>query len=89
MANKPAPSAAPKAPKGASNVILSSLSGSKVEVRTGSMGAEKRRLMIAEAAFYLSERRGFETGREMEDWLLAEKQIDALLSGNTVGARAA
>ena len=36
--------------------------------------------MIAEAAYYIAEQRGFCTGREVEDWLLAEKQIDAALS---------
>ena len=42
--------------------------------------AERRRTMIAEAAYYIAEKRGFETGRDVEDWLLAEKQIDAKLS---------
>lgn len=36
--------------------------------------------MIAEAAYYLAEKRGFGFGREVEDWLLAEKQIDAQFS---------
>jgi hypothetical protein len=33
--------------------------------------------MIAVAAYYLAERRAFEPGHEIEDWLEAEKQIDA------------
>lgn len=37
-----------------------------------------REEMIAMAAYYLAERRGFEAGREMDDWLEAEAQIDAL-----------
>ena len=32
--------------------------------------------MIAEAAYYLAERRRFETGHELEDWLAAEIEID-------------
>jgi hypothetical protein len=32
--------------------------------------------MITEAAWYLAERRHFEPGHELEDWLLAEAQID-------------
>ncbi|HVC30944.1 MAG TPA: DUF2934 domain-containing protein [Steroidobacteraceae bacterium] len=42
--------------------------------------AEMRRAMIAEAAYRIAEQRGFAQGRDVEDWLLAEKQIDAELS---------
>jgi len=37
---------------------------------------------IAEAAYLRAEQRGFEPGHEVEDWLAAEKEIDALLSTN-------
>jgi hypothetical protein len=39
---------------------------------------EARRLMIAEAAYYRAEQRGFEPGHELEDWLDAEARIDLL-----------
>jgi len=39
-------------------------------------GADERARMIAEAAYYLSEQRGFAPGHEVEDWLAAEQQID-------------
>ena len=39
---------------------------------------EVKWLMIAEAAYYCAEKRGFEPGRELEDWLEAEARIDAL-----------
>lgn len=39
-----------------------------------------RRTMIAKAAYYIAEQRGFGHGREVEDWLLAQKQIDAVFS---------
>lgn len=39
--------------------------------------ADKRQTMIAEAAYYLAEQRGFAEGHDLEDWLLAEKQIDS------------
>jgi hypothetical protein len=39
---------------------------------------EVRRLMIAEAAYYCAEQRGFEPGHELEDWLAAEARIDLL-----------
>lgn len=44
------------------------------------MTAEMRRAMIAEAAYYIAERRGFGAGHDLEDWLLAENQIAAALS---------
>ena len=31
--------------------------------------------MIAEAAYYLAQKRGFIAGNEMDDWLEAEKEI--------------
>jgi len=40
---------------------------------------DQRALMIAEAAYYVAQRRGFELGDPLEDWLIAEAQIDALL----------
>ena len=39
---------------------------------------EVKRLMIAEAAYYYAEKRGFEPGHELEDWLEAEARIDLL-----------
>jgi hypothetical protein len=36
--------------------------------------------MIREAAYYLAESRSFEAGRELEDWLAAELQIDELIA---------
>lgn len=41
--------------------------------------AEGRREMIAQAAYLRAERRGFAPGRESEDWLAAELEVDALL----------
>jgi hypothetical protein len=36
--------------------------------------------MIAEAAYYLAQRRGFAPGSELEDWLAAESEIEQLLA---------
>jgi Protein of unknown function (DUF2934) len=41
--------------------------------------------MIAEAAYLRAERRGFTPGYEVEDWLAAEKEVDALLRAEHVG----
>jgi Protein of unknown function (DUF2934) len=44
-----------------------------------------RRGMIAEAAYLRAERRGFAPGREHEDWLAAEAEVDALLKARHGG----
>ena len=40
-----------------------------------------REQMIAEAAYFRAERRGFEPGNEVSDWLEAEGDVEHLLSG--------
>ena len=45
-----------------------------------SEAAAIRDLMVAEAAYMLAELRQFEPGHELEDWLAAEKMIDAGLN---------
>jgi Protein of unknown function (DUF2934) len=42
-------------------------------------GPEQRVALIAEAAYFRAERRGFAPGHEAEDWLAAEAEVDALL----------
>jgi hypothetical protein len=42
--------------------------------------AEQREAMIAEAAYFRAEKRGFAQGHEVEDWLTAEQEIDALVN---------
>ena len=37
-----------------------------------------REEMVAKAAYYLAEQRGFRPGQELDDWLKAEAQIDGL-----------
>ena len=49
---------------------------------------ERRAAMIAEAAYYRAERRGFAAGDEIGDWLSAEQEVDAvLLRGDPPAAR--
>ncbi len=38
-------------------------------------GAAQLQPLIAEAAYYRAERRGFAPGQEVEDWLAAEQEI--------------
>lgn len=47
----------------------------------GSTPTERGRL-IAEAAYYIAERRGFSPGSELEDWLQAEREVDIRSRGS-------
>jgi hypothetical protein len=40
----------------------------------------RRRQMIAEAAYFLAEQRGFQGGSAFDDWLIAEAQVDQQLN---------
>ncbi len=41
--------------------------------------SEQRNQMIAEAAYFYAEKRGFFGGDPMDDWLAAEAEIDSML----------
>lgn len=41
---------------------------------------EQRRYYVEVAAYYIAERHGFSTGRELADWTAAEVEIDRLLA---------
>lgn len=43
--------------------------------------AEARRMMVAQAAYFRAEKRGFAAGSELDDWLEAEREIARLLDG--------
>ncbi len=43
---------------------------------------EQRASMIAEAAYFKAEKRGFAGGDPVEDWLSAESEVNALLANN-------
>ena len=38
--------------------------------------SQDRQAMIAEAAFFIAESRGFAPGQEFDDWLAAERMIE-------------
>ena len=42
--------------------------------------AESRRQMIEEEAYFRAEKRGFTSGDPVNDWLIAEEEIDQLLA---------
>lgn len=45
----------------------------------GTVSDDERRSMIAEAAYFIAQRRGFDGGLELEDWLAAEAEVNARL----------
>ncbi len=49
-----------------------------------SLDETRRRQMIAEAAYFLAEQRGFKGGSALEDWLIAEAQVDRQLSSQRI-----
>ncbi|HSE11654.1 MAG TPA: DUF2934 domain-containing protein [Rudaea sp.] len=40
-----------------------------------------RRAMVAQAAYFRAEKRGFASGGEVDDWLEAEREIARMLDG--------
>lgn len=44
------------------------------------LAGEDRYRLIAEAAYFRAERRGFVPGNELQDWLAAEIEVDELLA---------
>jgi Protein of unknown function (DUF2934) len=44
--------------------------------------AKPREALIAEIAYFHAQRRGFEPGHELEDWLAAEAEVDRRVNGS-------
>jgi len=50
------------------------------EGKGSSVTPEQRQRMIAEAAYYRAQQRGFQRGDPQQDWLAAEVEIDQMLA---------
>lgn len=50
------------------------------QAANSAVDATLRRQMVAEAAYFIAEHRGFDGGDPMRDWLAAEAEIDRLLA---------
>lgn len=48
-------------------------------IKSDDASEEQRRQCVSVAAYYIAERRGFQGGTEVEDWLRAEKEIGLLV----------
>ena len=55
-------------------------SGGDVRVGAELMSPEMRRGIIAQAAYFRAQRRDFEPGHEVDDWLAAEAEVDSALT---------
>lgn len=53
--------------------------------RSGEIRDEQRHEMIATAAYFRAEQRGFCGGDSLDDWLAAEAEVDARLRKASVG----
>jgi hypothetical protein len=62
----------PESPKGVPR-------GSLQDPKRRAVAEGERQRRISEAAYYRAEQRGFARGRELDDWLAAEIQIDKAL----------
>jgi hypothetical protein len=51
--------------------------------------ADSRAAMIAEAAYFAAERRNFEPGYELTDWLLAEQEVAGQSTGKKTSKKKA
>ena len=82
------PVTAKKAPIGAAaksiaksqiKTVAKSPSKSKSAAVATQISPAERMKMIAEAAYYLAEARGFSQGNDVNDWVVAEQQVNAKL----------
>jgi len=64
--------------EGAVLVILESAESSRPGQAV--VDPDVRRQLIAAEAYFRAERRGFEAGHELSDWLAAEMEVDSRLS---------
>ena len=67
-----------RAPRKPATPKAANASGSAIAA-TRFVDPKQRLALIAEAAFFRAEKRGFAPGGEREDWLAAEAEVDAKL----------
>lgn len=51
------------------------------------LAPDERCRRVAEAAYFRAERRGFAPGCELDDWLMAEQEVDVTGAGQTQSAK--
>lgn len=73
-----APAAKPAKPRATRSKSAASAVSNAIQLTP-----EERHRVVAEAAYFIAERRGFAGGSPIEDWLQAEADIDRMLAGST------
>lgn len=87
-ANKPTkPSVAPRAVKATAKKKQPKPIAEKPALRKSEVGLEQRRHYVEVAAYFVAERHGFTPGREHEDWVAAEAEIDRMLAEGLLNTR--
>jgi hypothetical protein len=71
-----------RTPQQGETFIENALPETRSAGRTGDRNA-----MIADAAWFRAEKRGFAPGHELEDWLAAEREVDARLKRDSAAAQ--
>jgi hypothetical protein len=77
-----AATAAPELTDSAVMVVLES--ARSTAARGASFDPDARRQLVAAEAYFLAERRGFEAGHELEDWIAAEELVESRLQQSQV-----
>ena len=74
--------AAPRVARNEALIAAAPEAGGGASVVAAMLVPETRASMIAQAAYYRAERRGFDPGHELDDWLDAEAEIDRLITAD-------
>jgi hypothetical protein len=72
-----------RAPRKAAATRDAPAKAAKASAPGGFVGPGARTALIAKAAYFRAEKRGFAPGHEAEDWLAAETEVDARLLHGT------
>lgn len=63
----------------------SGLSGNSLATNVGQVDPLQRNQMIAYAAYFRAEKRGFSPNNELDDWLESEREVDRNLNSFSSG----
>lgn len=74
---KPGPQQSHPARTMASAKVAARKRSAEPQTASAKTAPEQRQQLIAQAAYFIAERRGFAPGNELEDWLQAEAEIEA------------
>ena len=76
---KPGPQQSRSTRTAASAQVATRRRGAEPQTASTQTAPEQRQQFIAQAAYFIAERRGFAPGNELEDWLQAEAEIEACM----------